>query len=135
MTTVGYGDYYPITSPGRVLGFVVCVSGVVLLSFTVVTVDKQLTLEPGEARTYNILKRLKEKSKLEVKAANLIAMCWKLKRISRQRNQTKTNILVGEFKRVLFDFNRRRNELRNLYIDTEEDNNEMDRSIEVLNKN
>ena len=72
MTTVGYGDYYPSTFPGRLLGFVVCVSGVILVSFTVVFLEKQMRLKPPEVRNFKILKKLKEKSKLEVKAASLI---------------------------------------------------------------
>jgi len=28
MTTVGYGDYYPVTVAGRVIGFIVCIWGI-----------------------------------------------------------------------------------------------------------
>ena len=38
MTTVGFGDIYPRTMPGRVVIFIVSLVGVVIVSIVVVTI-------------------------------------------------------------------------------------------------
>mmetsp|Transcript_15871 Transcript_15871/g.7617 ORF Transcript_15871/g.7617 Transcript_15871/m.7617 type:complete len:80 (-) Transcript_15871:85-324(-) len=38
MTTVGYGFFYPITHPGRFIGFIFCVLGVIIFSFFIVVI-------------------------------------------------------------------------------------------------
>jgi Ion channel len=37
MTTVGYGDSFPYTLPGRIISFFCCVWGVFLISLMVLT--------------------------------------------------------------------------------------------------
>ena len=39
MTTVGYGDRYPVTTPGRVIGVVLMFSSIVLVSLFTATVS------------------------------------------------------------------------------------------------
>lgn len=46
MTTVGYGDFYPRTTPGRIVSFFVCVWGVYVVSFTVLALTR--ILEPSK---------------------------------------------------------------------------------------
>ena len=58
MTTVGYGDYTPVTSPGRIIGFVVCVGGVILVSFTFIFVNKVLSFTPSELKSFTLLNSL-----------------------------------------------------------------------------
>jgi hypothetical protein len=42
MTTVGYGDYYPVTYPGRIIIFLVAIWGVFLMSLLVVALNNFL---------------------------------------------------------------------------------------------
>jgi len=44
MTTVGYGDVYPKSFFGRILGIILCIWGMILVSLFVVTVSEQLEL-------------------------------------------------------------------------------------------
>lgn len=48
MTTVGYGDYYPISNFGRVIGVLVCLWGVFVVSISVATINNMLELSKGE---------------------------------------------------------------------------------------
>lgn len=48
MATVGYGDYYPISNFGRVIGVFVCLWGVFVVSMSVATLNNLLEFSRGE---------------------------------------------------------------------------------------
>lgn len=50
MATVGFGDFAPKTMPGRMLGFCICIYGVVGVSLMVLTLQNLLTLSFRENR-------------------------------------------------------------------------------------
>ena len=52
MATVGYGDFAPKTMPGRLLGFFICMYGVVGVSLMVLTLQNLLTLSLKETRVF-----------------------------------------------------------------------------------
>ena len=45
MTTVGYGDYYPKTIPGRSVAVCAAVMGVILGSLLIVALSNYLTMQ------------------------------------------------------------------------------------------
>jgi hypothetical protein len=70
MTTVGYGDYYPSSTLGRMIGIIACICGVFLISMLIVTITNVLNFEGTEKNCYLILKRIKlteEKDKIVAK--------------------------------------------------------------------
>jgi potassium intermediate/small conductance calcium-activated channel subfamily N protein 2 len=58
MTTVGYGDYFPKTDLGRVMGIIICFWGVFIVSVFVVTLTNMLAFDKNEERTYFFLYKL-----------------------------------------------------------------------------
>ena len=52
MTTVGYGDFFPKTTMGRLVGIIICFWGVVVVSVFVVTLTNMLAFDPSEDKTY-----------------------------------------------------------------------------------
>jgi hypothetical protein len=48
MTSVGYGDFFPKTTCGRIVGIMICFFGVIIVSFFVVTVSDVLDLNGAE---------------------------------------------------------------------------------------
>lgn len=48
MTTVGYGDVWPKSYGGRILGMVICVWGVVLESLMVSSISEFLLMDNGQ---------------------------------------------------------------------------------------
>jgi hypothetical protein len=74
MTTVGYGDGYPSTHPGRALSFFACVMGTVLVSLMVVSLTNTSELSPGQQKVYNELIKEKARVVAEGKGAGFL-MC------------------------------------------------------------
>jgi potassium voltage-gated channel Shab-related subfamily B protein 2 len=62
MTSVGYGDLFPKTSFGRLVGIMICFCGVFIVSFFVVTVTNILEFSGLEDKAYELLLRLSYKS-------------------------------------------------------------------------
>lgn len=72
MTTVGFGDYYPISNMGRMVGILACLWGVFIVSIFVVTLNSLLEFNKGEVKSYEILCNLKAKEELKMRAINVI---------------------------------------------------------------
>lgn len=58
MTTVGYGDYFPMTNLGRIIGIITAFWGVFFVSLFVVALTNTLELEESEDRAFILLNRL-----------------------------------------------------------------------------
>lgn len=64
LTTVGYGDYYPKTMPGRFLGFILCIWGIVEISIIVVVLFELLVLNYSESQALYLFNKLGKNKKL-----------------------------------------------------------------------
>jgi potassium intermediate/small conductance calcium-activated channel subfamily N protein 2 len=58
MTTVGYGDFYPKTNIGRMVGIVVAFWGVFMVSLFVVSLSAVLEFGSGEMKAFELNERL-----------------------------------------------------------------------------
>ena len=58
LTTVGYGDYFPMTNFGRFVGIITAFWGVFFVSLFVVALTNTLELEDAENRAFILLQRL-----------------------------------------------------------------------------
>lgn len=77
MTTVGYGDFYPVTHPGRIVTILVCGWGVMLMSLVVLVLLALLELAGAEAASRTLMVRLQFKSEMREVAAKLIGCAVK----------------------------------------------------------
>jgi hypothetical protein len=59
MTTVGYGDYFPSSFLGRLIGIMACTCGIFLISMLIVTISNLLELTPIEENVFKIIRRIK----------------------------------------------------------------------------
>ena len=82
MTTVGYGDVYPKSYGGRILGTFMCLWGVLLVSLFVVTISDILEFDNSERNSYILIKRLVYKNQLKKAAARLISSMYKFRLIN-----------------------------------------------------
>lgn len=50
MTTVGYGDYYPVTNLGRLIIIICALSGIVLVSLIIISLQSSLKMDANEQK-------------------------------------------------------------------------------------
>lgn len=52
MSTVGYGDVYPISYLGRVIAFCAAISGIILASLLILTLSQKLAMNSKESKSH-----------------------------------------------------------------------------------
>ena len=72
MTTVGYGDMYPRTLPGRILIFFLCLWGIFMVSLIVVSLTSKVSLTVAEEKALTVFSRLEAKRNVERYSARVI---------------------------------------------------------------
>ena len=60
MTTVGYGDFFPVSILGRFIGFIIAISGTVIVALNINFFQSTTELNDDEKRTLDFIKRLEE---------------------------------------------------------------------------
>lgn len=81
MTTVGYGDYFPLTHVGRTIMVFVCIWGVSSCSIMVVTLTNTLNCSSLENRAITVLDRLFLKESVKQAAAAILISIAKTAKI------------------------------------------------------
>lgn len=136
ISTVGYGDYYAVTVPGRVMAFLVCLWGVVTVAVMILFVARLLQFGTGEDNALAILQRLEFKAEMRTAAANVLTTGLRYCRIAKFHPQTlpKYAHLIGKFRRFVHDFEKMRVSQRKLYNqDSWEE--QMQKKVAVLAEN
>jgi len=77
MTTVGFGDIYPKSNFGRIVGVMVCFWGVFIVSFFVVNLNTMLQFNANEEKSFNLLLRLYYKEQLKRDAGLVLGSAFK----------------------------------------------------------
>ena len=72
LTSAGYGELYPKTFFGRIVGVVICFWGVLIISFFVVTVTNMLNFTASEEKAYSLLMKLYYKTELKRMAIRVL---------------------------------------------------------------
>ena len=86
MATVGFGDLYPSTFLGRIVGISGCICGVFLISMSIITITHVFVLDGSERNIYLLLKRVKLSEEKDILAKKLIALYIKMLRLLRKSN-------------------------------------------------
>jgi len=117
MATIGYGDFYPRTLPGRAITFFSCISGVITVSLLTITLQNLMEMSNSESRSYSIIEKLILKKRKQKHAAFVLTNLTKLgfwggllnKDINEQQksyhlNQIKKHLNKFRFLRKFFFF-------------------------------
>jgi hypothetical protein len=117
MTTVGFGDYYPVTLPGRVTVFFICIWGVFTVSLSIVSLANLLVLEPGEEKSYIIMKRLKFRDNMRELAGSVLTAAVRYRHLIRHYPKEKKThaIQLGRFRNYINEFHKLRIQMRIVY--------------------
>lgn len=95
MTTIGYGDIYPITFMGRIVIIISCIWGIFVLSLFVVSLNNITQLSKEESRAYEDITRAdKIKSTLHKDAAKIIVTLFKLNLLRKKKANIRKRILM-----------------------------------------
>ncbi len=99
MTTVGYGDFFPISTFGRFIGIIVCLWGVFIVSVSVSTLTILLEFSKQEAKSFDILVKLRAKEDLKQCATNLFQNSFR-----QRKERSAENINVYKLVRAMRAF-------------------------------
>eukprot|EP00344_Euplotes_crassus_P004288 CAMPEP_0197000018 /NCGR_PEP_ID=MMETSP1380-20130617/5068_1 /TAXON_ID=5936 /ORGANISM="Euplotes crassus, Strain CT5" /LENGTH=231 /DNA_ID=CAMNT_0042417163 /DNA_START=953 /DNA_END=1648 /DNA_ORIENTATION=+ len=129
MSTVGYGDVFPKTIFGRILGSFICIWGVVVESMMVVTLSEGLELTIPQRNSYTLLQRLFFRDDLQGKAVRALRAIFLLKKKIKAKNllykTKKVNLKKKQlalemiFKRQMNKFKKKEKEMRKFNTATE----------------
>lgn len=110
MTTVGYGDYYPITIGGRMIGFIISLWGVCVVSIMVVTISNMLMLHTSEEMALLLLRRLKFKENMRECAALVLTSAMRYRYLIRNfpDDENEHKVQLGRFKKYLVEFKQKK---------------------------
>lgn len=105
MTTVGYGDYFPRTIPGRFIIFLVCIIGIFVVSSIVVTITNFLNLDSMESKVLNVIMRLQKRIEIKNEAAYILTLMGKIHFVNKNKelNEQQKKIKIAEYQENLKD--------------------------------
>jgi potassium intermediate/small conductance calcium-activated channel subfamily N protein 2 len=79
MLTIGYGDVYPKSHMGRLIGIVIASWGAFYVSLFVVALNNILEFDSPEKKSFMLLARLLYKEDLRLEAAKCLGAAYRLK--------------------------------------------------------
>lgn len=79
MTSVGYGDIYPKTFWGRMIGIIVSFWGVLVMSMVVVIQTEQTSFTRSEKKAIELINILAEKTELKKRSVAVFEGAYNLK--------------------------------------------------------
>lgn len=125
LTSVGYGELYPKTFWGRIVGIIICFWGVFIVSFFVVTVTNMLNFTSMEEKSYNLIIKLLLKQELKKEACDVLSTAFihrnvKLNPKSGERQRIST---FRDFRSNLLQFSQKAKELKNADFELSQDQN------------
>jgi hypothetical protein len=124
MTTVGYGDFFPKSTPSRIAGLLCSFYGVYLVSLFVIALENLLIFDQTEERSYELISRLEDKEALKVEAVNVLTSAFKHRQAKKNYADKKSFILskLKNFRKYLMNFQKIAKSIRGNYgMDTPSD--------------
>ena len=106
LTTCGYGDIFPVTFFGRIVGGLITFWGTFIASMVVVVVTEQIDLDPAEISTFKMCRILLLKTKLKDMATTVLQKAYLISRALKvvPLNQHKVNLARNQYRQANYKF-------------------------------
>jgi hypothetical protein len=117
LTSVGYGDIYPKSFMGRILGIIISFWGVFIVSYFVVTVSETFQLDPSEAQAYDLIMALYNKGLLKKRAVEVLSSAYLLRNV-RQAAVVDDDLLLAamrSFRSEILKFKKQVAQVKNIH--------------------
>jgi len=94
MTTIGYGDIYPVTNQGRFIIVLAAIWGIFMVALFITILEEVTKLDSDQDDAYEeMVQQQTIKSKLKKDAGQLIAHFWRLKLAKKRGKSLKERFL------------------------------------------
>jgi len=119
MATVGYGDFWPTSYLGRIVGMISCFWGVFTLSTMVVILNNLLMFSEPEQKSYDLLMKMKRKDELKASTVSVIlsAQRHKFERSRDDINYNNLNAAYTQFRKNIFELKKAAKRLQQMRDD------------------
>lgn len=87
MTTVGFGEGFPSTVLGRVIGIIACILGMLLVSLMVVSLTISSEFNSEQKKTFFMIKRHYANEKAKERAANVVKQVFLIRSLVKEENK------------------------------------------------
>jgi hypothetical protein len=112
MATVGYGDYYPKTLMGRFVGILAGLTGTIVVSILIISLQQLLKLSPLEMKTIDFVDRLTYKERIKKETAAYMKLSYNYIKIkneylketkSSDRDKKRIKLCKKKLKKCMYD--------------------------------
>lgn len=91
MTTVGYGDLFPETNFGRIIGIIIGINGIFINSLLTVILNDVFTFVGGELKSYNVIKTIIMRESLSSIVVELLRYLMLYRSLNKKLKMCKQN--------------------------------------------
>lgn len=122
MTTVGYGNYYPITTFGRFINVIAALMGTIVVSLSVISFQNFLNFTDSEEKAFQQIKQdelmlIVKKNAVSYMSYNSKYYCLRKKYLEKS-NLSKVQNLIDYEKNAEAEMNRLREKMKKYFIRT-----------------
>lgn len=126
MSTIGYGDYYPISYPGRTVAFFGYIVGGFIFALIMVSVQKEVSLNEGQAKAFNIV-NLTESAVMVMQAFAKYVITKK-----RSGETPSTKGKYRNLRKAIKNFKDKKLELEDLRSQNDGENAQLQESVKII---
>lgn len=102
MTTVGFGDLFATTVFGRIFSIIGCIVGVLILSFSVVSVSNYLDIRGIELNAYNVIERSYIMEEKRTNAENMVCDFMIARKTAKKKSvKSETDKVVKRYRKKI----------------------------------